>query len=209
MKIKILLADDHPLICQGIKSVLQKEEDIYITKEVARCDEIIKAVEETKPDILLLNLSMISIMDKHIIKSLCEGYSNSCKIIVLSEDANSSSLDTLLNWGVAGYLSKCDSALFLKDAIRKVLLQGKYLPNGGKIAKNKKIREKKSVLTEREMDIIRLLAEGMKNNEIAKRLFLSEKTVKNHLTNIFKKLKLNDRTQVLIYAIKNNLVFLS
>lgn len=209
MKIKIVLADDHPLICQGVKSILQVEEDMHIVKEVTSCQQLIKVIKEIKPEIILLNLSILTTTDREIVRCLCKEYSHICKILVLTDTADNEDLDVLLNLGISGYLLKCDSAILLQEAIRKVMDGGQYLPEKAKGSKGKKTKEEKSLLTVRELEIIQLIGKGMKNVEIAEELFLSEKTVKNHLTNIFKKLKLNDRTQVLIYAIKNKLVFLS
>lgn len=206
MEIKIVLVDDHPLICQGIKSILQTEQDMHVVKELTNCEQLLKTIEEMQPEIILVNLETLAITDIEIIRCLCKEYSHVCKILVLVDNADNKYLEALLKFGVAGYLLKADSVILLKDSVRKTMIGD--LPEKVKHAKGKKYKEEKRVLTVRELEIVQLIAKGRKNKEIAEELFLSEKTVKNHLTNIFKKLKLNDRTQVLIYAITNKLVHL-
>ena len=220
MAIKILIADDHALLRQGIKRVLNFEDDLEVVGEAEDGQETLARTLVLQPDILLLDLSMPGLSGLEVAKQL-QAAKCKTKIIVLTiHDGDNYVLEMLKN-GALGYL--------LKDVEPSMLIQAIHTVNEGrafvypKLAErifgslspdediNEKAREiwrdrRSARLTSREMDVLACIAKGFSNQDIAQALFVSEKTVKNHLTNIFRKLHINDRTQALIYVIRNKIV---
>ena len=220
MAIKILIADDHALLRQGIKRVLNFEDDLEVVGEAEDEQEALARTLVLQPDILLLDLSMPGLSGLEVAKQL-QAAKCKTKIIVLTiHDGDNYVLEMLKN-GALGYL--------LKDVEPSMLIQAIHIVNEGrafvypKLAErifgslspdediNEKAREiwrdrRSARLTSREMDVLACIAKGFSNQDIAQALFVSEKTVKNHLTNIFRKLHINDRTQALIYVIRNKIV---
>ena len=220
MAIKILIADDHALLRQGIKRVLNFEDDLEVVGEAEDGQETLARTLVLQPDILLLDLSMPGLSGLEVAKQL-QAAKCKTKIIVLTiHDGDNYVLEMLKN-GALGYL--------LKDVEPSMLIQAIHIVNEGrafvypKLAErifgslspdediNEKAREiwrdrRSARLTSREMDVLACIAKGFSNQDIAQALFVSEKTVKNHLTNIFRKLHINDRTQALIYVIRNKIV---
>lgn len=220
MAIKILIADDHALLRQGVKRVLNFEDDLEVVGEAEDGQETLARTLVLQPDILLLDLSMPGLSGLEVAKQL-QAAKCKTKIIVLTiHDGDNYVLEMLKN-GALGYL--------LKDVEPSMLIQAIHTVNEGrafvypKLAErifgslspdediNEKAREiwrdrRSARLTSREMDVLACIAKGFSNQDIAQALFVSEKTVKNHLTNIFRKLHINDRTQALIYVIRNKIV---
>jgi len=204
--IKVVVADDHTLFRDGLKKVLSLEKDILVVGEAARGDEVVKAVERSKPDVLLLDLRMPkgdvvqTLLD---VKERCPA----TKVMILTAFAEDESVLNAAKGGARGYLLKGADFATLLQAIKKVhkgeLWIDKEIPAGDtfeEIAVDQiepvmapHHDEAVDSLTRRELEILRLVAEGMTNEEIGKKIFISEKTVKTHLTNIFDKLKVNNR----------------
>lgn len=222
MSIKVLIADDHAILRQGIKRVLNFEEDIEVGGEAEDGQEALARTLVVQPDILLLDLNMPGLTGLEVANQL-QAAKCKTKIIVLTiHDSDNYVLELLKN-GVLGYL--------LKDVEPTMLIKAIHVVNEGnafvypRLAErlfgglqagddvNEKAREmwkesRSERLTSREMDVLACIAKGFSNQDIAEALFVSEKTVKNHLTNIFRKLNVNDRTQALIYVLKHKIVTL-
>ena len=222
MSIKVLIADDHAILRQGIKRVLNFEEDIEVVGEADDGQEALARTLVVQPDILLLDLNMPGLTGLEVANQL-QAAKCKTKIIVLTiHDSDNYVLELLKN-GVLGYL--------LKDVEPTMLIKAIHVVNEGnafvypRLAErlfgglqagddvNEKAREmwkesRSERLTSREMDVLACIAKGFSNQDIAEALFVSEKTVKNHLTNIFRKLNVNDRTQALIYVLKHKIVTL-
>lgn len=222
MSIKVLIADDHAILRQGIKRVLNFEEDIEVVGEAEDGQEALARTLVVQPDILLLDLNMPGFTGLEVANQL-QAAKCKTKIIVLTiHDSDNYVLELLKN-GVLGYL--------LKDVEPTMLIKAIHVVNEGnafvypRLAErlfgglqagddvNEKAREmwkesRSERLTSREMDVLACIAKGFSNQDIAEALFVSEKTVKNHLTNIFRKLNVNDRTQALIYVLKHKIVTL-
>lgn len=222
MPIRIVIADDHALLRQGIKNVLSLEPDFEVVGEAADGDEAISKVESLKPDILLLDINMPRMTGLEVAKRL-KAAKAAVKIIILTIHDDESYVIEVIKSGAIGYLLKDIEPGMLVKAIRMVADGQSFiyptLANRlfGELARQEDKRNaalamlerpKEERLTYREVEVLQLVGQGMNNQEIAQKLFLSEKTVKNHLTNIFRKINVVDRTQAVLYAIKHKIVVL-
>ena len=206
---KVVIADDHTLFREGIKRMLSLEKDILVVGEASRGDEVAKLVERTKPDVLLLDLKMPK---GDIVQTLLEvkDINPATKILVLTAFSEDENILNAAKGGARGYVLKGIDFPTLLRAIKTVQGGGlwidKELPAADvfeEIAQDqietddrghaREDNETIKTLTRRELEILRLVAEGLTNEEIGKKIFISEKTVKTHLTNIFDKLKVNNR----------------
>jgi RNA polymerase sigma factor (sigma-70 family) len=212
--IRVLVADDHALFRQGIRRLLDPAGDIEVVGEAATGEETVRLVEELAPDIVLLDVSMpgLSGIDAaEVIKTA----SPRTHIIIVTVHTNEEFLFEAIKAGAMGYLLKDSMPEELLRAVR-VVHQGEALLAPAMAAKVFKefARTKESQdlapvltpLTQREVEILHHVAGGLANKEIAHRLGISERTVKNHLSNIMEKLQVNSRTQAAIYALRAGLV---
>lgn len=204
--IKVVIADDHALFREGLRRILSMEKDVLVIGEASRGDEVAKVVERTKPDVLLLDLKMPK---GDVIQTLLEVNEKNpdTKVLILTAFSEDENILNAAKGGAKGYVLKGVSSSVLLQAIKTVHTGGVWVdkemssadafeeiaqsetPEYGAEPENEAIK----TLTKREMEILRLVAEGLTNEEIGKRIFISEKTVKTHLTNIFDKLKVNNR----------------
>lgn len=223
MPIKLLVADDHALLRQGIKNVLELEPDLVVIGEAADGDEAISKTNELAPDILLLDINMPRKNGLEVTRCLRDLQSSS-KVIILTIHDDENYVVEVIKAGAAGYLLKDVEPGMLVKAIRTVYegesfiyptLARKLLSeiNRQEEKKNEAVRvferRREERLTYREVEVLQLICQGMSNQTIAQTLFLSEKTVKNHLTNIFRKINVTDRTQAVLYALKHKIVELN
>ncbi len=222
MAIKIMIADDHALLRQGIKRVLNFEDDLEVVGEAEDGQETLARTLMLQPDVLLLDLNMPGMSGLEVTKQL-KAANCPTKIIALTiHDSDNYVLEMLKN-GALGYL--------LKDVEPQVLVKAIHTVNEGTAYIYPKLAErifgdingsedmearareiwdegKGERITAKEMDVLGCMVKGMSNQDIGKALGLSEKTVKNHLSSIFHKLKVTDRTQALIYVLKHKIVTL-
>jgi DNA-binding NarL/FixJ family response regulator len=204
---KVVIADDHTLFREGIKKMLSLEKDILVVGEASRGDEVAKLVERTKADVLLLDLKMPR---GDIVQTLLEvkDISPATKVIVLTAFSEDENILNAAKGGARGYVLKGIDFVTLLRAIKTVQSGGlwidKDLPAAdafeeiahdqlNDLGDSAHSYDAIKTLTRRELEILRLVAEGLTNEEIGKKIFISEKTVKTHLTNIFDKLKVNNR----------------
>lgn len=210
-QIRIVIADDHSMIREGLKQLLELDGDIQVVGEAGNGEECLAVIEEVKPDVVLLDINMPVMNGLKMLEVLRASKNKNQKVLILTIHNEVEYLMKAEEIGVEGYVLKDAESAVLKKAIYTVNSGEKYIDYSmvpilnEKIAQeNEKVEDEK--LTRREIEVLKLLAEGLFNKEIAYKLSISEKTVKNHVSNIFKKIGVFDRTQAAIYAIKNNIV---
>lgn len=213
-EITVMIVDDHSLIREGLTQILELEDDIKVIAQASNGRDAVDQAIILNPDIILMDINMPIQNGLSAIKDL---KSKGCcsRIIVLTIHEDREYLLEAINIGANGYVMKDAEANHLIDAIRNVYNGGKYIqPSMASdliYAINRspyrvvKERFNQTDLTPREIEVLLLIADGLNNKEIADELFISEKTVKNHVSNIFKKLDVADRTQAAIYVFKNHL----
>ena len=211
MAVKIMIADDHSMIREGLKNLLELDGDIQVIAEAVDGEYCLEKLQLVKPDVLLLDINMPKKNGLEVLKSL-KSRRSKLKVLVLTVHNEIEYLMKAVDIGVNGYVLKDSESAELKKAIFTVAdgetyIQPSLIPAlNAKMIETNKDAEKIKNLTKRELDVLKLLAVGMFNKEVGKRLEISERTVKNHVSNIFKKLGVTDRTQAAVFAIRNNLV---
>ena len=213
--IRILLADDHALFRQGLKSLLETEDDLRVIGEAQTGREAVRYAADTKPDVILMDIQMPELDGVKATQSILEINPNA-NVIILTMYRQDSYVFEAVKAGARGYLLKDVDSTALIAAIHQIYEGGTLLdPEMAKnvledfrVKKESLPDENRGDLTEREAAILRLLAQGSSNQEIALKLNISEKTVRNRLSEIFAKLQLNNRTQAALYAIREGLASL-
>ena len=209
--INILIADDHSIVREGLKQLLDLETDFKVVGQASNGVETIEKVAQLKPDVLLLDINMPVMNGINALKKIKEdGLSTNVVILTLHEDREY--LLETLQIGATGYILKDSDSATLYKAIRDAYNGDSYIQPKLAAELVKEFSRPKGIqirseneLTLREYEVLLLIAEGRNNKEIAEKLFISEKTVKNHVSNIFRKIDVSDRTQAAIYAFKNNI----
>jgi DNA-binding NarL/FixJ family response regulator len=211
-KIKILLADDHTILREGIKVLLNREIDMEVVAEAEDGVQALEKVRQEKPDVVVMDISMPKISGLDATKEITETFPDT-KVVILTMHDNEEYLVQALKSGAKGYVLKEAAATDLAEAIRAVIRGDAYLyPAVARklvddyVNRVRTIRTAADSLTPREREVLKLVAEGHTNKEIADFLGISIKTVENHRTNLMRKLDLHDRTELARYAIKIGLV---
>lgn len=206
-----MIADDHVLMREGIKQLLEFDGSIRVIAEANDGVECIEKLKTIHPDVLLLDINM---PNKNGIEVLQEIHSKrmKLKVLILTVHNEVEYLLKAVDIGVDGYILKDSESAELKKAISLVLSGESYIQPSLIPALNSRLvardvdKEKIESLTRREMEVLIQVANGMFNKEIATVLNISERTVKNHISNIFKKIEVSDRTQAAVFAIRNNII---
>ena len=206
--ITVLIADDHPVVRQGLRTFLEVQEDLELAGEASDGAEAVELAQHSLPDVVLMDLVMPGVDGIEATRRIRD-VSPSTKVIVLTSFDDDERVFPAIKAGAAGYLMKDVPPSELAEAVRKVH-RGEALVAPSVAAKlMQEVAGRKPAgadLTERELDVLRLLARGLPNKVIAKELVVSEKTVKTHVSNILAKLHLADRTQAALYAVREHLV---
>jgi two-component system, NarL family, nitrate/nitrite response regulator NarL len=212
-KIRLLIADDHAIFRDGLRKLLDSEEAITIVGEACNGAECTKMLGRLKPDILLLDLNM---PDKNGFAVLEEVNFDTIltRVIVLSAVEDDGDLVRAMRLGARGVVAKESAIDLLVKSIHHVHAGELWVDsritasviNAFSASSKSGARSVKPLLSEREMDIVRLVAQGFPNKEIGKKLFISDNTVKNHVHNIYDKLGVSDRLELLLYAIHHRLI---
>ena len=211
MSVKVMMADDHSLMREGIKQLLEFDGQIEVIGEVGDGEECLIKLPILKPEILLLDINMPKKNGSEVLQEI-KKRNIPVKVIVLTVHNEIDYLLRAVDCGVNGYILKNAESAELKKAIMAVANGESYIqPNlipslNSRLISRDSDKEKIESLTRRELEVLIQLANGSFNKEIATSLNISERTVKNHISNIFKKIDVNDRTQAAVFAIKNDLI---
>lgn len=211
MAVKIMIADDHSMIREGLKQLLELEGDFEVIAEACDGVECLEKLLMVKPDVLLLDINMPNMNGLEVLQKMKDKRMK-VKVLVLTVHNEVEYLLKAVNIGVNGYLLKDSESAELKKAILAVVNGDDYIQPSLIPLLNAKMIDidndsvKIEKLTRRELEVLKLLAIGKYNKEVAEELEISERTVKNHVSNIFKKIGVTDRTQAAVFAIRNNLI---
>ena len=224
MTTKIAIIDDHQLFREGVKRILEFEKSFQVVAEGDDGSDALGLVEQYLPDVVIMDINMPGMNGVEATRELIEIYPNT-KVIILSIHDDENYVTHALKTGACGYLLKEMDADALIEAVRVVAEGGSYLhpkvthnlvneyrrltvgrTRGGTYIPTVEIRRPLHLLTRRECEVLQMLADGKSNRGIGEALFISEKTVKNHVSNILQKMNVNDRTQAVVVAIKNGWV---
>lgn len=211
MAVKIMITDDHSMIREGLKSLLELDGDIEVIAEAENGEECLQKLLSVKPDVLLLDINMPKMNGLEVLKSLKDAKFK-VKVLVLTVHNETEYLMKAVEIGINGYVLKDSESAELKKAIFTIYDGENYIQPSLIPALNSKMIEKNEdeikleSLTRRELQVLKELAVGKFNRDIAKEMEISERTVKNHISSIFKKLDVTDRTQAAVFAIRNNLI---
>ena len=211
MSVSVMITDDHVLMREGIRKLLEYGGDIEVVAEAGDGKECLDKLEKCKPQVLLLDINMPMMNGLGVLEKIRERQID-VKVLILTVHNDVEYLLKAIDIGVDGYILKESESSELRKAIFLVAkgenyIQPKMIPllNCRLMARDTD-QDKVESLTKRELEVLVKLAEGMINKEIAHILNISERTVKNHVSNIFRKIDVSDRTQAAVFAIKNDLV---
>ena len=209
MKNSVIIVDDQTLFAEGIKSILISTGN-FIVKGIASSGlECLGLIDKNKPDLIIINSSIGEISGIDILKIIRE-HKMPIKILFISSEINVNVSIDALNYNVDGLILKNSTLSDFLSAINSILEDNQFIHPLILDAVNSYLAQtdncKKTTLTKRETQILCMISAGYLNKEIGSELNISERTVKNHVSNLFKKIGVSDRTQAAVYAIKNNLV---
>ena len=214
--LRVLIVDDHALFRRGLQMVLEQEDDIDVVGEAADGAEAIERAVDLMPDVVLMDVRMPKRSGIEATEQIRDALPHA-KILMLTISDEESDLYEAIKAGASGYLLKEISIDEVADAIRSVWAgQSRISPSmASKLlnefaAMSKRADERQQIpppkLTDREMEVLRLVAQGLNNRDIAAQLFISENTVKNHIRNILEKLHLHSRMEAVVYAVREKLL---
>ena len=214
--IKILIADDHAVVREGTRQILEHEADLKVVAEAGDGEEAVRLAGSFKPDVAIIDIAMPKLDGIEATKQIKALYPTIAVLILTAYD-DDQFVFSLLEAGAAGYLLKSVRGRELVDAVRAVYagesvlhpsiarkVLNRFVPVAGKPLK----QEPSEVLTEREIEVLRLATRGLSNQEIANELYLSLRTVQTHLSHIFNKLQVSSRTEAVVRALKEGWVSL-
>ncbi len=210
-KINVMIADDHSLIREGLKQLLEFDGSIKVVGEASNGMECMDKLSIHNPDVLLLDINMPEMNGIEVLKRM-KDENIPIKVLILTVHNEMDYLMKAIDIGVDGYILKDSESQELKKAINAVnngenYIQPSLIPAlNNQLVNRDSDKDKIDLLTNRELEVLVQVASGMFNKEIALNLNISERTVKNHISNIFKKIDVSDRTQAAVFAIKNNII---
>ncbi|MCR4441593.1 MAG: response regulator transcription factor [Peptococcaceae bacterium] len=213
-KIRVVIVDDHPLVREGLRKILEMSDEIEVVDEAGDGQGAINVTRKQKPDVILMDINMPGTNGIEATRVIKREFA-SVGIIALTIHEEEEYILELVRAGVSGYVLKDIAPAKLLETIKTVAAGQSVIDPGitskvfgelNRLSRSRRVKEEWETLTDREMDVLKLIAQGRSNKEIAKLLTISEKTVKNHITNIFRKLQVEDRTQAVLFAIKNRMV---
>mgnify|MGYP001230887343 FL=1 len=210
MKTRVLIADDHPIVRSGIRAELTRHSDFQIVGEAVTADEVIQLVSQAATDIIILDISMPGIKAAEVIKRIGKSHPDT-KILVLTAHGDKGTIMSMLKAGAHGYVLKDEDPEVVPDAIRTVMSGKNWVSPSVTTLMVGKLRDGKpksnsSVLTEREIEVIRLIADGLTTKDIASRLNIADRTVEFNVSNIYDKLGVNTRGAIVNWAQENDVL---
>lgn len=209
--IKVVLADDHSMIREGISQLLELNENIKVIGEAANGKECLQLLSRCNADVLLLDINMPEMSGFEVLQAIkMQNYD--IKVLMLTIHNEVEYVLKAVDFGADGYILKDSGSRELFKAVECVYNGERFIQPELTPALNSKLISRNTdqalidELTKREVQVLKLLAEGLFNKEIADMLAISERTVKNHISNIFKKIGVADRTQAAVFAIRNGMI---
>lgn len=213
-KIRILVADDHAVVREGTRTLLEREEDMAVVGEAGDGEEAVKLIEKLKPDVAILDISMPKLSGIEVTQKI-KPHLPSTAILILTAYDNDEYVFALLEAGAAGYLLKDVPGSEIINAVREVYAGESVLhPSIARkviqraiVSSAKSTEEKMDIdLSDREQEVLELAAKGFRNKDIADNLSISIRTVQGHINNIFHKLNVGSRTEAIFQGIKRGLL---
>ncbi|MBQ6888882.1 MAG: response regulator transcription factor [Lachnospiraceae bacterium] len=211
MSINVMITDDHAMIREGIKRLLEFDGDIKVIAEAGDGEECLELLKDINPDVLLLDINMPKKNGIEVLEKI-KNDKLPLKVLMLTVHNEVEYLVKAVDIGVNGYILKDSESAELKKAIESVVngenyIQPSLIPTlNARLVSRDTDKDKIDQLTKRELEVLIKVANGMFNKEIAISLNISERTVKNHISNIFKKIQVSDRTQAAVFAIRNDII---
>ena len=212
MPVRVALADDHPIVLDGLEQLFRLEPDVQVVARCRNADEALKAIRTESPDVLVLDLLMPGGSGLELLRAV-HGHQLPTRIVLLTAVVDDEQLLEAIRLGAQGVVLKDMAPQLLIDAVREVHQGGQWLERGlGGLALRRLLaREKRGsaaarLLSSREREIVRLVSTGLRNRAIAERLSISEGTVKVHMHNIYEKLDVTGRIELTNYARENGLI---
>ena len=218
--IRVLIADGHPIVLEGLRSVLGHQPTLQVVGEASDGMEAIEKTVSLDPDVVLMDLKLPRVDGLTVLRSI-QARAGRSKVILFSSSENKEEFVEAMKLGCSGIVSKDSSITLIEKSIQKVFAGEIWLDSNTTAAVirqfaspsdfpavhagNGKTTRERAQLSQREREIIILIAQGYKNKEIAEKMFITEQTVKNHLHNVFDKLGVSDRLELALYAIHNSL----
>ena len=205
-KVNIVIVDDHPILVEGLREIIDHVEDFQVLFTASKGEELLKLLVNSRPDVIIMDINMPGLNGIECTRRVKEKYPE-IKIVVLTMHSELVLINQLMNVGADGCLIKSNGSKELIEAIRRVMDNKSYYDNFKDFFNgNPNQLPEIGKLSEREEEIVRLIAKGLTNLEVAEKLFIAENTVKTHRKNILKKLGLTGTSQLALYAISSNLV---
>lgn len=216
--IRVVIADDHPIVRDGLKKLLMLEDDIKVVGEASDGRQVLELLQELEPDVVLLDLRMPNLDGLSVLQSI-QASGRKAKVIVLTASDDKNEFVQAMKLGCSGIVLKQTAPELIVKSIRKVnageiwldshttaAVMRQFASPAGELSGSGATKgRERSPLSAREREIVQLVAQGYKNKEMAEKMFISEQTVKNHLHNIFDKLGVSDRLELALYAIHKGL----
>ena len=203
MTIRVAIADDHAVVRQGLRTFLELQEDMEVVGEAVDGADAVDLVERAAPDVVLLDLVMPRVDGIEATRRIRER-SPATRILVLTSFADDHTVLPAVRAGAAGYLLKEAAHTTILRAIERVASGGEFVDPA--LATSLVASDREALLTNREREILQLLADGMSNGEVAKKLFISQETVKSHVRHILAKLEADTRTQAVAIALREAII---
>jgi DNA-binding NarL/FixJ family response regulator len=209
MTIRVLIADDHPIIRSGVRSELSRDHDIQIVGEATNGDEALAKTRELKPDVLVLDIRMPGLNISSVLQQL-KVEENPARILILSAFGDSGNVLGAINLGAQGYLLKDEAPAAIIQAVKAIANGEPWFSGSVRSIVNDhmqgKLRLPSEILTEREYGILKCIAEGLSNLEISEKLYVTERTVEFHISNLYRKIGVDTKVKAVLWAQENHVL---